>query len=105
MVPNLIGEAAIAKGGAGPWVSESEGITFICDWLTMQLMLFSTREGRRSELRASVATGLRHRLTGDAEHDAALIDVAAEGAALTTGKANVSRAAIILAKTVSSWLL
>jgi hypothetical protein len=92
MVLNLLGEAATAQGQAGPWVREGEGITPIRDWLTVQLMPMSAREGRRAELRVRVKAALGNRLTGEEAHDNALIDAAVDDAALTTGKANVSRA-------------
>ena len=92
MVLNLLGEAASAKGEAGPWVREGEGATPIRDWLTTQLMPMSARDGRRSAMRARVAHGLRARLTGDAVRDTAMIDAAVVEIALATGKANVSRA-------------
>jgi hypothetical protein len=92
MVLNLIGEAAKADGEAGPWVREGNGITPIRDWLTMQLMPMSAREGRRANLRVRVKAALGNRLTGEEAHDNPLIDAAVDHSALTTGKANVSRA-------------
>ena len=99
LVLQLVTEVSDAWGRAGPLVHRGEtSPMFLRDWLCTQLLPMSERDGRRSAMRARIVDGLRDQLTGDINHDEAMIETAVEEQVLAVGRANVSRAISDLVK-------
>jgi hypothetical protein len=92
LVLQLVAEAANVQGRAGPLVSCGDANMLLRDWLCIQLMPMSERDGRRGALRARIVETLADRLTGERDHDQSIIDSAVDEHVLTVGRANISRA-------------
>ncbi|MEY2925742.1 MAG: hypothetical protein RL367_219 [Pseudomonadota bacterium] len=92
LVLQLIAEAANGQGRAGPTIVRGDAAVLLRDWLCAQLQPMSERDDRRGALRARVAAGLQGQLTGEADHDEALLRNAVNDHVLLVGRANVSRA-------------
>ena len=91
-VLQLVAEIADGRGQAGPRITVAKDTLLLREWLCSQLLPLSERGARRAALRARVAASLSDQLTGDAAHDAALIDLAVDDQVQAVGRANVSRA-------------
>lgn len=98
LVLQLVTEASDERGRAGPIVYDSNQPIYLRDWLCMQLLPLSERDGRRSALRSRVVDSLKGELSGDAEQDQSLIEAAVEEQVLSVGRTNVSRAISDLVK-------
>lgn len=98
LVLQLLAEAANARGRAGPFVQRGNVTSTIRDWLVLQLMPISGRDGRRSAMKQRIASSLADKMTGDAEADRALIQRELEDQARIVGRQNVSRAISDLVK-------
>lgn len=98
LVLQLVVEAADQQGRAGPLIQKGMATSYLRDWLCVQLMSLSERDGRRAALRERVASSVQHRLNGEPGYDEAIIDEAVEEQVLTVGRANVSRAISDLVK-------
>lgn len=99
LVLQLVAEASDDQGRAGPFVQNGRASPmYLRDWLCMQLLPMSERDGRRSALRARIIDGLIDQLTGDRKHDEALIETAVEEQVLAVGRTNISRAISDLVK-------
>lgn len=98
LVLQLLAEAADARGRAGPFVMRGNVTSTIRDWLVLQLMPISGRDGRRNAMKQRITASLADRLTGDVEADLALVERELEDQARMVGRQNVSRAISDLVK-------
>jgi hypothetical protein len=92
LVLQLIADSADVRGRAGPFVQHGDMLSTIRDWLALQLMPISSRDGRRDAMRLRVKASVSECLTGNAAADEALVEQAVEDQARIVGRQNVSRA-------------